>query len=69
VRRQLGKNPSDREVKDFIVAAIETSLSETLEQLGFTKREVKDLLEGSTNALTAAVREKLSGRNGPEGAA
>jgi hypothetical protein len=43
MRRQLGKNPSDR--------------------------EVKDLLEGSTNALTAAVREKLSGRNGPEGGA
>ncbi len=69
VRRQLGKNPSEREVKDFIVAAIETSLSETLEQLGFSKREVKDLLEGSTKALTTAVREKLSGRSGPEGAA
>ena len=69
VRRQLGKNPSEREVKDFIVAAIETSLSETLEQLGFTEREVKDLLEGSTKALTTAVREKLSGRSGPEGGA
>ena len=56
-------------MKDFIVAAIETSLSETLEQLGFSKREVKDLLEGSTKALTTAVREKLSGRGGPEGAA
>jgi hypothetical protein len=58
-RRQLRKNPSEREVKDFIVAAIESSLSETLEQMGFSKREVKDLLEGSTKALTAAVREKL----------
>lgn len=60
-RRQLGENPSEREVKDFIVAAIETSLSKTLEQLGFSKREAKDLLEGSTKALTTAVREKLSG--------
>ena len=68
-QRPLGENPSEREVKDFIVAAIESSLSETLEQLGFSKREVKDLLEGSTKALTAAVREKLSGRGGPEGAA
>ena len=42
-RRQLGKDPSER--------------------------EVKDLLEGSTKALTTAVREKLSGRSGPEGAA
>jgi hypothetical protein len=68
-RRQLGKNPSEREVKDFIVAAIETSLSETLEQLGFSQRKVKDLLEGSTKALTTAGREKLSGRSGPQGAA
>ena len=60
-RRQLGENASEREVKDFIVAAIETSLSETLEQLGFSKREAKDFLEGSTKALTTAVREKLSG--------
>ena len=59
---QLGKNPSEREVKDFIVGAIETSLSESFEQMGFSRREVKDLLAGSTNALTAAVREKLSGR-------
>ncbi|HME73356.1 MAG TPA: hypothetical protein VKM54_26365 [Myxococcota bacterium] len=41
--RQLGKNPSEREVKDFIVGAIETSLAENLEQMGFSKREVKDL--------------------------
>jgi hypothetical protein len=68
-RHQLGENPSEREVKDFIVAAIETSLSETLEQLGFSKREVKDLLEGSSTALTTAVREKLSGRSDPEGTA
>jgi hypothetical protein len=45
------------------VAAIEASLKETLEQLGFSNREVKDLLAGSTNALTAAVREKLKVRN------
>ena len=61
-RRQLGEDPTEREVKDFIVGAIETSLSETLEQMGFTRREVKDLLAGSTKALTAAVREKVSGR-------
>jgi len=60
--RQLGRNPSEREVKDFIVGAIEASLSESLEQMGFCKREVKDLLAGSTDALTAALREKLSGR-------
>jgi len=60
--RQLGRNPSEREVKDFIVAAIETSLSEKLEQIGFSKREVKELLAGSGKALTAAVREKLSDR-------
>jgi len=61
-RRQLGRNPSEREVKDFIVGVIETSLTENLEQMGFSKREVKDLLAGSTKALTAAVREKRSGR-------
>jgi len=44
------------------VGAIEASLSESLEQMGFCKREVKDLLAGSTDALTAALREKLSGR-------
>jgi len=60
--RQLGRNPSEREVKDFIVATIETSLSEKLEQIGFSKREVKELLAGSGKALTAAVREKLSDR-------
>jgi hypothetical protein len=61
-RRQLGRNLSEREVKDFIVAAIETSLSGKLKQMGFSKREVKDLLAGSGKALTAAVREKLSER-------
>jgi hypothetical protein len=60
--RQLGKNPNEREVKDFIVAAIETSLSGKLKQMGFSKREVKGLLAGSGRALTAAVREKLSDR-------
>ncbi|HME68921.1 MAG TPA: hypothetical protein VKM54_03535 [Myxococcota bacterium] len=61
-RRQLGRNPSEREVKDFIVAAIETSLSENLEEMGFSEREVKALLAGSGKALTVAVREKLSDR-------
>ncbi len=60
--RQLRRNPSEREVKDFIVAAIETSLAENLKQMGFSKREVKDLLAGSGKALTTAVREKLSDR-------
>ena len=70
-RRQLGENPSEREVKDFIVAAIETSLSETLRQLGFSRREVKDLLEGSTKALTSggegeADRSQRSGEGARE---
>ena len=65
-RRQLGRNPSEREVKDFIVGVIETSLTENLEQMGFSKREVKDLLAGSTNALTAAVEEKFRERRGRE---
>ncbi len=60
--RQLGRNPSEREVKDFIVGAIQASLSESLEQMGFSKREMKKLLAGSGKALTTAVREKLSDR-------
>lgn len=39
-----------REVKDFIVAAIETSLSGKLKQMGFSKRDAKDLLAGSGKA-------------------
>jgi hypothetical protein len=62
VGRQLGRNPSERELKDFIVAASETSLTENLKQMGFSKREVRDLLAGSGKALTAAVREKISDR-------
>jgi hypothetical protein len=61
-RPQPSRDPSERDAKDFIVAAIEASLTQTLEQLGFTNREVKDLLAGSTKALTEAVREKLSRR-------
>jgi hypothetical protein len=51
-----------REVKNFTVAAIETSLPGKLKQMEFSKREAKDLLAGSGKALTAAVREKLSDR-------
>jgi len=61
-RRQLGEDPSEREVKDFMVAAIEASLTETLEQIGFSKLEVRRLLAGSTKEFTAAVREKLRSR-------
>jgi hypothetical protein len=67
-RCQRGGNPSERDAKDFIVAAIEASLTETLEQLGFSNREVKDLLAGSTKALTAAVREKLRNHKTKKGA-
>jgi hypothetical protein len=59
---QLGQDPSEREVRDFMVAAIEASLTETLEKLGFSKLEVKSLLAGSTNEFTAAVRDKLRSR-------
>jgi len=48
--------------KDFMVAAIEVSLTEALEQIGFSKLEVKSLLTGSTNEFTAAVRDKLRSR-------
>lgn len=44
------------------MAAIEASLAENLEQMGFSKREVKNLLAGSGKALTAAVRERLRDR-------
>jgi hypothetical protein len=60
--RRHGKEPSERDAKEFIVAAIEESLTQTLRQLGFTNRKVKDLLVGSTSTLTAAVREKLRRR-------
>jgi hypothetical protein len=60
--RRHGKEPSERDAKEFIVAAIEESLTQTLKQLGFSNREVKDLLAGSTKVLTAAVGEKLRGR-------
>jgi len=59
-RPQPGSDPSEREAKDFLVAAIETSLTESLEKIGFTRREVKGLLAGSTKEMTAAVREKLT---------
>ena len=61
-RRQLPTHPTDREVKDILVGAIEASLTESLENMGFTKREVEGLLLGSTKALTEAVREKLRRR-------
>ena len=61
-RRQRNQDPSEREAKDFIVSAIQKSLTETLEKMGFSKREVNDLLSGPTSALTAAVREKLRQR-------
>jgi hypothetical protein len=59
-RPQLRRDPSERDAKDFIVAAIEASLTEALERLGFSRREVKGLLAGSTKALTAGVRQKLA---------
>jgi len=62
-RPQLASDPSERDVKDFMVATIEASLTETLEQIGFSKLQVKRLLAGSTNEFTAAVREKLRSRN------
>jgi len=61
-RHQPGKKLTDREVKDILVGAIETSLTQSLENMGFTKREVRGLLTGSTKALTEAVRQKLSRR-------
>jgi len=62
-RRQLGGDDlSQREAKNFLVAAIETSLTKSLKRIGFSKSEVKGLLAGSTNSLTAAVREKLRRR-------
>jgi len=63
VRRPRGKDPSDERA---LTAIIEILVLRTLERMGFSKREVKDLLAGSTNALTAAVEEKFRERRGRE---
>jgi hypothetical protein len=59
-RRQLGKEPSERDAKDFIVAAIEASLKETLEQLRFSDREVKDLQSAASPIANAAPKFDLT---------
>jgi hypothetical protein len=61
-RRQLDRNPSEREVKDFIVGAIETPLAANFEQMGFSNRG-----EGRGPTRSRGTAGGTGGYGGPGG--